>query len=89
MTRVHLTTVGTRTVETTGADLINAARPGDKVTIHVPAGLGRDGIEWRNAIGRVVIKSRGRLALDMGGKFGRPGVATPDNIVALRSKGLS
>lgn len=86
MPRSTVRTVGPHTIQTTGADLIQAARPGDKVTIRVPAGIGRDGVEWRNAVGRVVIKSRDGLALDMGGRFGRPGVATAQNIVALRQR---
>lgn len=66
------------------ADLIAQARPGDRVTIRIPNGIGRSGQEWKEATGRVVIKSPGTLALNMVGKFGRPGVATIDNIVKLR-----
>lgn len=84
MTRLTVHTVGVRTVQITGAQLIARARPGDRVTVRVPAGLGRSGIEWRERTGRVMIKSPGHLALDLGGQHGTPGVATAENIVKLR-----
>ena len=86
MPRMTVQTVGVRTVQTTGAQLIAQARPGDRVTIRVPAGLGCNGVEWRERTGRVAIKSPGHLALDMGGRHGTPGVATSENIVRLRQR---
>ena len=86
MTRLTVHTVGVRTVQTTGAQLIAQARPGDRVTIRVPAAMGRGGIEWRERTGRVMIKSPGHLALDLGGQHGTPGVATAENIVRLRQR---
>ena len=86
MTRLTVRTVGVRIVQTTGAQLIAQARPGDRVAILVPAGLGRDGVEWCERTGRVMIKSPGHLALDLGGQHGTPGVATEQNIVRLRQR---
>jgi|KBSSwiStaDraftv2_1062776.scaffolds.fasta_scaffold25388_7 hypothetical protein len=59
-------------------------RPGDRVTILVPAGRGMHGQEWKNATGRAVIISPGYVALNMGGRFGTPGVATAENLVSVR-----
>jgi hypothetical protein len=69
------------------ADLIRRIRPGDRVTIRVPNGCGRDGVEWTERTGKAVICNAARdpndltVALNMGGRYGTPGVATVDNIV--------
>lgn len=63
--------------------LLSLIRPGDRVTIRVPAGIGRNGVEWKEMTGRAVIISPGHVALNMGGKHGTPGVATSDNLVRV------
>ena len=67
------------------ADLIKAAKVGDKVKILVPNSISRNGVEYAEKWGKVMIKSPGYLALNMGGKFGKPGVANEANIVALKA----
>jgi len=67
-------------------NLLASIRPGDRVTIRVPNGIGRHGIEWKEATGRAVIVSADHVALNMGGRYGTPGVATVDNLVKV-SKG--
>jgi len=42
------------------------------------------GQEYKNKTGRAVIVSPGYVALNMGGRFGTPGVATPENIVSVK-----
>lgn len=74
------------------ADLIREIRIGSTVTIRVPNGIGRDGQEWKEAKGRATIVNFLRdpanltVALNMGGRFGTPGVATVSNIVAVGNK---
>lgn len=58
-------------------------RVGDRVTILVPNGIGRHGQEWKEQTGRAVIPGPHGWALNMGGRFGTPGVATTDNTVAV------
>jgi hypothetical protein len=68
-------------------------KPGDRITITVHAGIGRNGPEKMNASGKVVIITRennydhsspiSHVALNMGGRFGTPGVATPKNFVGF------
>jgi hypothetical protein len=65
-------------------ELLKSVRPGDRVTIWIPAGTGRGGQEWTEATGRAVIVSPDRVALNMGGAHGTPGVATVENIVSVR-----
>jgi hypothetical protein len=60
---------------------------GDLVTILVPAGLGRNGQEWKPATGRAVMhSSNGGWVLNMGGKHGTPGIATQENTVQINKK---
>lgn len=72
--------------------LFNSIRPGDKVTILRPSGRNRDGsVDYKQATGRAVICGQARngvVALNMGGRYGTPGCATVDNLVAVR-KGRS
>jgi len=67
-----------------GDAIIAQIRPGDRVTILVPAGMGRGGQEWKESTGRAVIVSPGHVALNMGGRHGTPGVATAQNVVSVR-----
>lgn len=59
-------------------------RPGDRVTILVPNGIGRNGQEWKEATGTVIIASGTHATLNMGGRNGTPGVVTPENFVRYR-----
>ena len=61
-------------------------RPGDLVTILVPNGIGRNGVEYKERTGRAVICSGDHVALNMGGRYGTPGVATVKNIVRVNSR---
>jgi hypothetical protein len=63
-------------------------RHGDRVIILVPAGIGRNGQEWKEATGRAVMySSNGGWVLNMGGRHGTPGIATEQNTVRIVSKG--
>jgi len=68
----------------TPEQLVASIRPGDRVTILVPAGIGRAGQEWSERTGRAMICSGTHAAINLGGRFGTPGVATPENIVSVR-----
>jgi hypothetical protein len=61
---------------------------GQRVTIFIPNGRGRNGVEYKEATGRAVIvnHARGTVALNMGGRYGTPGVATPENFVRATGK---
>lgn len=56
---------------------------GYRVKIKVPNGIGRDGPEWTEKTGRVVMYGVGAWVLDMGGKWGTPGICTPKNFVKI------
>jgi hypothetical protein len=58
-------------------------KAGDRVTILVPVGIGRNGIEYKEKTGRAVMKGPYGWALNMGGRHGTPGVATAKNIVRV------
>lgn len=70
-------------------DLIRSIKVGDRVTVLIPNGTGRNGVEYKEATGKAVICNFMRdifnatVVLNMGGKYGTPGVATPQNIVAI------
>lgn len=63
-------------------------KPHDRVTILKPTGIGRDGTEWKEYTGRVVMRSPGigGWVLNMGGEHGTPGLASPENTVAINGK---
>lgn len=65
-------------------NLIDTIKPGSRVTILVPAGIGRNGPEYKKATGRAVMRGPYGWALNMGGRYGTPGVATVDNVVAVK-----
>lgn len=71
------------------ASLTDLIRPGDRVIIHVPAGMGRHGQEWKPVQGRAVMRNRqtGTWTVNLGGPHGRPGVASDENIVQIRRGG--
>jgi hypothetical protein len=73
--------------------LIDIIRPGSRVTILVPAGkridreTGRIVQEWKESTGRAVMRSSdGGWVLDMGGRYGIPGLADETNVVAVGGK---
>jgi hypothetical protein len=64
---------------------IDSIRPGDRVTILVPAGRGMNGQEWSESTGKAVMRSaHGGWVLNMGGRHGTPGIADARNIVSVR-----
>jgi hypothetical protein len=70
--------------------IIDTIRPGDRVTILVSAGLrfdrqsGKVVQEYKRATGRAVMRSSaGGWLLDLGGRYGRPGLADAANVVAV------
>lgn len=64
--------------------LLNEIRPGDRVTILVHAGIGRDGPEQMERTGRAVMRGPAGWVLNLGGAHGTPGIASEDNIVKIR-----
>lgn len=68
------------------SELIRLAKPGDWVTFLRYAGLGRDGPEYKEARGRVVMARPGmpHLVLNCGGAHGTPAIASEKNIVAIK-----
>lgn len=76
------------------ANAFDRIKFGDNVTILVYAGLAitedRQGTfkTYTKRTGRAMLKSPGCWALNMGGKYGVPGVATVENLVAINGKGV-
>lgn len=71
--------------EAQGDAIVAQIRAGDRVTILVPAGRGRDGQEWAERSGRAVMPSQhGGWVLNMGGQHGTPGVCDAGNVVSVR-----
>lgn len=79
----------TKSEEVMTEELLNSIRHGDKVTIHVPAGIGRNGQEWTAKTGTAVMRGPAGWVLNMGGKHGTPGIATEKNIIAVRKASKS
>jgi hypothetical protein len=67
-------------------DILDAIKAGDKVTILVYAGRGRDGPEYKPKTGRAVMRGPYGWVLNMGGAHGTPGIATPENVVGVGGK---
>lgn len=65
-------------------ELLDKIQAGDRVTILVPNGIGRDGQEWKEKTGRAVMKGPHGWVLNLGGLYGTPGVATERNIVNVK-----
>lgn len=63
--------------------MINQIKPGSRVTILVPAGIGRNGREWTKKTGRAVMRGPAGWVLNMGGRYGTPGIASEENIVKV------
>ena len=70
--------------------MFDRIRFGSRVTILVHAGqridraTGRLVPEWKEATGRAVLRGPAGWVLNMGGRYGTPGIATPDNVVKVR-----
>ncbi len=64
--------------------LFDQIKPGSKVTILVPNGLGRNGVEYKRKSGKAVFLGSHGWVLNLGGRFGTPGIASPENIVAVK-----
>jgi hypothetical protein len=64
------------------ANTLHGIRPGDRVRLLVPNGIGRAGVEYKEVRGVAMIVGPDRVAVNLGGKFGRPGVVTAENYVA-------
>lgn len=63
--------------------LVDSIGPGDRVTILVPAGIGRGGQEWKQKTGRAVMRGPHGWVLNMGGAHGTPGIAGESNTVKV------
>jgi len=64
--------------------LLSMIKAGTRVTIRVPNGIGRDGLEWTEKTGKAVMPSKhGGWVLNMGGRYGTPGIADERSIVAV------
>jgi hypothetical protein len=69
--------------------MFSKIKVGTRVTILVPNGkrwdreTNRIVTEYKEASGRAVMLGPGGWVLNMGGRFGTPGIATPENFVRL------
>ena len=69
-------------------DLIGIITPGSTVCFLTPNGIGRNGVEYKESKGRATICSPSHIVVNMGGRYGTPGVVTPENIVSASIKSL-
>lgn len=76
----------TQTRRMTGEQLLDSIRYWDRVTILIPNGVGRNGIEWKEKTGRAVMRGPAGWVLNMGGKHGTPGLATVENLVRVQRR---
>jgi hypothetical protein len=60
--------------------LIEQLKAGGHVTILVPNGIGRSGVEYRERTGRAVMRGLAGWVLNMGGRYGRLAVAEDRNV---------
>ncbi len=59
---------------------------GDRVTILIPCGIGRNGQEFTPKTGKAVMHSaNGGWVLNMGGQYGTPAIATEENTLAVKT----
>jgi hypothetical protein len=63
---------------------INAIKAGDKVTILVPNGIGRNGVEYKEKTGTAVMLGPAGWVLNLGGRHGTPGIASEKNTVRVK-----
>jgi hypothetical protein len=69
------------------ANLLDSIHAGDRVTILVHAGIGRNGPETKPSTGTAVMRGPAGWVLNMGGKHGTPGIACEANIVRVMRRG--
>jgi len=70
--------------EAEAQSILDQIKPGKRVTILIPNGIGRYGQEWKEKTGKAVMRSsEGGWVLNMGGKYGTPGLASVANIVKV------
>lgn len=67
--------------------LLDQITPGTRVTIAVPGGIGRGGVEYTRRTGRAVMRGPYGWVLNLGGPHGTPGVATEENIIKVHGRG--
>jgi len=72
-------------MEATQMTLVESIKHGDKVTILVPNGIGRNGQEWKAKTGRAVMRGPHGWVLNMGGPHGTPGIASESNTVRVKA----
>jgi len=75
--------------EKPAARLIDSVRPHDRVTYLIHAGTGRNGPEWKQHTGRVVmVKPSGHdhLVVNGGGRHGTPHVVTHDTLLKVHTR---
>lgn len=65
-------------------NILDAIKAGDRVTINVYVGMGRDGAEYKPKTGRAVMRGPLGWVLNMGGPHGTPAVATEANILKVK-----
>ncbi len=68
----------------TNRHILGMIQAGDRVTILIPNGIGRHGVEWKEKTGRAVMRGPHGWVLNMGGPHGTPGVATEENLVRVK-----
>lgn len=56
--------------------------PGDKVKFLIPNGIGRNGVEWKEKTGRVVMVFPTHLVVNGGGRYGTPHVVDERNFLS-------
>lgn len=62
---------------------LETIKAGDRITILIPAGIGRDGVEYRRVTGRAVMRGPYGWVNNIGGPHGTPKIATDQNIVKI------
>ena len=65
------------------AGVLDTIRPGDRVTINISHGTRR---EPQERTGKAVMRGPAGWVLNLGGRHGTPGIATEENIVAIKGK---
>lgn len=63
-------------------------KAGDRVTYLRPNGIGRNGVEFKKAVGtaQMLLIFEDHVVLNVGGRYGTPAVVNADNFVSVRSK---
>jgi len=69
------------------AETLAKIKAGDRVTILIPNGIGRNGVEMKQATGRAVMRGPAGWVLNMGGKHGTPAIASARNLFDVKRNG--